>query len=379
MISYDNIPAGTVIPIDFNSFDAAGGSVTITGLAVTDIEIYKDTSMTQRASDNGYTLLDTDGIDLDGVTGIQGFSIDLSDNSDSGFYAVGSFYRVVVSAVTIDGETVSFTAYRFRIVPAESSAGVPKVDVTHFGGSAGTFSSGRPEVNTSHLAGTAYGSADFSATMKASINTEADTALSDYDPPTNAEMVARTLAAASYATAAGQAAIEADTQDIQSKIGTPVALDGGAATVGGMLTKLADDNGGADFDATTDSQQAIRDKAGDIETDTQAIEADTNELQADWANGGRLDLILDARASQTSVDDLPTANENADALLDRADAIETGITPREAIRAIAAITVGEVSGAGSGTETFKGIDSATDRVEVTVDNDGNRTAVTLDP
>jgi len=33
-----------------------------------------------------------------------------------------------------------------------------------------------------------------------------------------------------------------------------------------------------------------------------AIVADTSELQTDWANGGRLDAILDARASQTSVD-----------------------------------------------------------------------------
>lgn len=32
-----------------------------------------------------------------------------------------------------------------------------------------------------------------------------------------------------------------------------------------------------------------------------AILADSNELQTDWADGGRLDLILDARASQTSV------------------------------------------------------------------------------
>jgi hypothetical protein len=45
-----------------------------------------------------------------------------------------------------------------------------------------------------------------------------------------------------------------------------------------------------------------------------AILADTNELQTDWANGGRLDLILDARASQTSVDDLPTNAELATAL-----------------------------------------------------------------
>lgn len=38
----------------------------------------------------------------------------------------------------------------------------------------------------------------------------------------------------------------------------------------------------------------------------QAIEADTNELQAEWADGGRLDLILDARASSTEVTALLT-------------------------------------------------------------------------
>lgn len=51
-----------------------------------------------------------------------------------------------------------------------------------------------------------------------------------------------------------------------------------------------------------------------------AIENDTNELQTDWTNGGRLDLILDARASQTSVDDVPTNAELATALADADDA-----------------------------------------------------------
>lgn len=44
------------------------------------------------------------------------------------------------------------------------------------------------------------------------------------------------------------------------KIGAPVALDSGTATIAGMLTKMADDNGGADFDAGTDSLQEIRDR-----------------------------------------------------------------------------------------------------------------------
>ena len=39
-----------------------------------------------------------------------------------------------------------------------------------------------------------------------------------------------------------------------------------------------------------------------IKAETAAVLADTNELQTDWANGGRLDVILDARASQTTAD-----------------------------------------------------------------------------
>lgn len=159
MICFGNVPAGSVLPIMFGTYGKTNGeSITLTGLAVTDIEIYKGTSMTQRASDAGYTLLDTDGIDIDGTTGIHGFSVDTGDNTDSGFYAAGSFYTVVVSAVTVDSQTVNFVAATFRIVAAEGSAGTPRADVSHFGGSAGTFSGGRPEVNTSHVAGSAVSS-----------------------------------------------------------------------------------------------------------------------------------------------------------------------------------------------------------------------------
>src|SRR3990167_7490778 len=113
------VPAGDVLPVLFDSFDGGtGASITMTGLAVTDIEIYKDGGVTQRASDAGYTLLDTDGIDFDGITGIHGFSIDLSDNTDAGFYAVGPWYHVVVSSVTVDAATINFIACAFRILDA---------------------------------------------------------------------------------------------------------------------------------------------------------------------------------------------------------------------------------------------------------------------
>jgi hypothetical protein len=54
--------------------------------------------------------------------------------------------------------------------------------------------------------------------------------------------------------------------------------------------------------------------SANLDTQLGNIVADTNELQIDWANGGRLDLILDARASQTSVDDIPTNAELTAAL-----------------------------------------------------------------
>jgi len=92
----------------FPSYDSNGKSITITGLAVTDVEIYKDGGTTQRASDNGYTLLDTDGIDFDGSVGLHGLKIDSSDNSDAGFYADGSHYLIWVDAITCDGQTVRF-------------------------------------------------------------------------------------------------------------------------------------------------------------------------------------------------------------------------------------------------------------------------------
>lgn len=148
------VPSGDVLPIFFSTYGKTNGeSLTMSGLAVTDIEIYKDGSTTQRASDAGYTLLDTDGIDFDTITGIHGFSIDTGDNTDAGFYTVGAWFHVVVSAVTVDAQTVNFIAAAFRLMPAESVAAKPKVDVDAFGGTEGTFASGRPEVNATQISG----------------------------------------------------------------------------------------------------------------------------------------------------------------------------------------------------------------------------------
>lgn len=122
MNNLGNVPAGTIIYLPFGSYNSNGASVALSGLAVTDIEIYKDGGTTQRASDAGYSV----AADFDGVTGINLVSINLGDNTDSGFFAVGSSYFVVVSSVTIDSQTVNMVLGTFRIVEAEAVAGRPQ-------------------------------------------------------------------------------------------------------------------------------------------------------------------------------------------------------------------------------------------------------------
>lgn len=58
--------------------------------------------------------------------------------------------------------------------------------------------------------------------------------------------------------------------------------------------------------------------------------------------------------------------------------IEDGMTAEEVLRVIASVLAGKVSGAGTGTETFVGLDGTTNRVISTVDNDGNRSSVIVD-
>ena len=82
--------------------------------------------------------------------------------------------------------------------------------------------------------------------------------------------------------------------------------------------------------------------------DVATILADTNELQTDWANGGRLDNILDARASQASVDTIDNEVGVIDGIVDNI-LVDTGTTLDGKIDSILADTGtdGVVVAAGS--------------------------------
>ncbi len=156
------VPASSTIAIAFTTNAADGSAVApLSAFEAADVAIYKGSSTTPRSSTAGWTMQSP----LNSVTGLHRILVDLSDNTDASFYAVGSFYQVVLSpdTETVDGKVVAAVIGSFRIVAAEGIAGKPKVDVDGFGGSAGTFASGIPEVKVASLAAGVINDAAFNA------------------------------------------------------------------------------------------------------------------------------------------------------------------------------------------------------------------------
>jgi hypothetical protein len=155
------------------------------------------------------------------------------------------------------------------------------------------------------------------------------------------------------------AAAAADlTTELQSGLATAAAL----TTVAGYIdTEVASILAAVDTEIGT-LQTTLNTVAGYVDTEVAAIKAKT-------------DLIP---AAPAAVGDVPTAAQNAAGLLDLAAGVETGLTLRQTLRLMAAVMVGKVSGAGTGTEVFRDVNDTKARVTATVDLDGNRTAITRD-
>jgi len=100
------------------------------------------------------------------------------------------------------------------------------------------------------------------------------------------------------------------------------------------------------FNATTDSLEAIRDKEADIETDTQ-------------------DLQTQIGAAGAGLSAIPPAT------------IEGAVDLVEAIKVILAFCAGKSNGGGTATINFRNQADDLNRITMTVDADGNRSAVAI--
>jgi hypothetical protein len=101
--------ANSTVRYFFGTNASTGASVNRTTAGA--IRVYKNTSVTERTSVAGIT--DTSG--FDSVTGLNGLSIDLSNNTDAGFYAAGNDYVVVLVGAVIDTQTVNVPLFQFSI------------------------------------------------------------------------------------------------------------------------------------------------------------------------------------------------------------------------------------------------------------------------
>lgn len=250
-----------------------------------------------------------------------------------------------------------------------------------------------------------------------------------------------TLTAANIRTAVGLAsanldtqlaALQADTDDVQTRL--PAALVSGRidASVGAMATDTLTATALA-TSAVTEIQSglstldaaAIRTAVGlasanldtqltaiddYIDTEVAAIKAKTDNLPSDPADASDIAASFTSIAStlttiaayidtevaaiKAKTDNLPaapaatgdamalTSGERttfAGAILDLTSAIETGLTLRQAVRLIVAAEAGKVSGMATTTVVIRNaVADAKARITATVDSDGNRSAVSTD-
>jgi hypothetical protein len=183
--------------------------------------------------------------------------------------------------------------------------------------------------------------ADVSAlAVEANVQGHADAALAAYDPPTRAEATT------------DKDAIITQVNANETKIDT--------------------------IDTVVDAIKAVTDNLPDSGalSDLSTILADTNEIQGDLTDGGRLDLLIDAIKAKTdnlldSWNDITVANILA-------GIVEGSYDLKECLRLLLAFTAGKASGGGTSSIAFRDTADTKDRIVLTVDANGDRSAVVLD-
>jgi len=118
-------------------------------LEAADVKIYKNGSGTERTSESGYTMTSP----FDSHTGTHMLIVDLSDNTDAGFFAAGAVYDVFLDPdETVDGLAVNEPIGKFWIRAAEATAGVPDVNVVEWLDTAVTAgTAGIPNVDVTRI------------------------------------------------------------------------------------------------------------------------------------------------------------------------------------------------------------------------------------
>jgi len=296
-----------------------------------------------------FPILDADGDLVTGATGLdsevskdQGTFADCTNEATEIATSSGMYYLDLTSTemnadcVAVIVKTTSSGAKTTTIVLYPEETGDINVDVTAYGGTAGTFSGGRPETNVSHWKGSTA-------------------------PAMTGDAYARLGAPAGASIAADILAIDNFVDDIESRLGTPSDLGSGATIAANLV----------DIEGQTDSIPTDVWAAG-TRTLT-ALDEDSTTIDLDAAI--RAALGLAAANLDTQLGDLPTVTDIlTTAMTESYNADGAAPTLAQALFGILQVlTEASVSGT---TMTVKKLDGSTAAFTLTLDSATSPTSIT---
>lgn len=320
------------VNIYFTTHDADTGAPIAPSSAFedADVKIYKNGSASEKLTVNGLTMTSP----FDTITGLHLLAIDTSnDTGDAGFWVAGGEYSVILSPdETVDGSAVVKVIASFSIERASGAIAVLKAKLL------GTIAAGTHNAQS----GDGY-------------------AIVNDGTYGNAQLV--------------RATTPANTLDVNAGGEAGVDLD----NTSGTLAKTTDITGFNDVAASevvdeweTQSQADptnfhvnVLEIGGTAQTpndngaDINEILADTNELQLDDVPG----LIA-------ALDDITVAEVLA-------GTIEGAIDLQNVLQVVLAFCSGKCDGGGGATINFRDQADTKNRIQLTVDADGDRSATTL--
>lgn len=308
--------AASVLYTKFTTYrPSTGAPFTLAGTPV--VSVYKDGSLTQSTA--GITLT----VDFDGLTGLHHLAIDTS--ADGTFYSAGSHFEAVITTGTVDSVSVvgscvaSFSLRKDSALKATvagrtldvSAGGEAGLDWANIGSPTTAVNLSATNIDVDQVVASVSGAVGSVTGAVGSVTGNVGGNVNGSVATVNAlaaNSITAAAAAADFGTEVGTAVWATATRELTA--GTNIVLAKGVGVTGFNDLDAAGVRGAVGLaSANLDTQIGtlataanLATVAGYLDTEIAAILADTNELQTDWANGGRLDLILDARASQASVD-----------------------------------------------------------------------------
>ena len=305
--------AASVLHTKFTTYRPSTGAVfTLGGTPV--VSVYKDGSLTQSTA--GITLT----VDFDGLTGLHHLAIDTS--ADGTFYSAGSHFEAVITTGTVDSVSVvgscvaSFSIRKDSALKATvagctldvSAGGEAGIDWANIGSPTTAVNLSATNIDVDQVVASVSGAVGSVTGAVGSVTGNVGGNVNGSVASVGANGISAASLAADAGTELGTAVWATTTRELTS--GTNIVLAKGVGVTGFNDLDAAGVRGAVGLAAANLDTQIgtlatganLATVAGYLDTEIAAILADTNELQTDWANGGRLDLILDARASQASVD-----------------------------------------------------------------------------